>query len=104
MERSLHRPRHLGAGDQLHGLVGALEHQSTATEVHGEHAGRASDRRRAALEDRRRFGDGHLSAEGEAQRFECRGEVFRFGIGRPFGHRGAPEDVEHEHVIHGRSP
>ena len=104
VERALHRPGHLRAGDQLDRLVGALEHQPATAQVHGEHPGRPGDRRGAALEDRRRLGDGDLATEREAERLERGRKVLGLGVGGALGHRGAAEDVEHEHVIHGRSP
>ena len=84
--------------------VGALEHQPSPAQVHGEHAGRPCHRGGAALEDGRRLGDGHLATEREAERLERGRQVLRLGVGRALGHGCAAEDVEHQHVIHGRSP
>ena len=85
-------------------VLGALEHQPATAQVHGQHPGRPGHGRGAALEDGRSLGDAHLATEREAERLERRREVLRLGVGRPLGHGRAAEDVEHEHVIHGRSP
>ncbi len=104
MQGSLHRPGHLRTGDELQRVGGALQHQPPAAQLHREHTRGSRNGGGTALERGRGLGDGDLAAEGEAERLERRGEILRLRIGGGLGDHGSPEDVEHEHVIHVRSP
>ena len=104
MEGSLDRPGDLRPGDELERVGGALEHEAPAAQLHREDTRGSGNGGGAPLERGCGLGDADLASEGEAERLERRGEVLRLRIRGGLRHHGAPEDVEHEHVIHVRSP